>query len=63
MLGIIVLLSAIAGAIACDLENLSIGHITLTDANFKPFKKANSLFVLALSDSNCISCCTTESYL
>jgi len=63
MLGIIVLLAAIAGAAACDVENLSVGHITLNDADFKAFKKTNSLFVLALSDSNCIQCCQTESLL
>ena len=63
LLRIIVLLSTIAGTLACDLENLSVGHINLTDANFKAFKKVNNLFVLALSDSKCITCCTTESYL
>jgi hypothetical protein len=63
LLRIIVLLSTIATTLACDLENLSVGHITLTDANFHAFKKGNSLFLLALSDSKCITCCITESYL
>ena len=47
-----------------ELDNLSVGHKWLTDANYKKFKKDNSkLFVLGVSDSSCTRCCQSESML
>lgn len=47
-----------------DLPHLEAGHITLTDKNFKKWKKENSkLHVLGASDSSCTKCCHTESIL
>jgi len=48
---------------ATGLGNLEVGHITLTDANFKQFKRENSdTFILGVSDSTCLgdNCCYTE---
>ena len=48
---------------ASGLENLEVGHITLTDSNFKQFKRENSdTFILGVSDSKCLgdNCCYTE---
>ena len=42
------------------MPNLSVGHLTLTDQNFKSFIKSNKMFVLGVSDSSCLNCCYTE---
>jgi hypothetical protein len=50
-----------------DLDHLSVGHIHLTDANFKKFKKevmaTTKVFILGASDSSCDQCCFTETLL
>ena len=43
---------------------MEVGHIQLTDANYKKWKNANlKLHVLGVSDSSCTRCCQTESIL
>ena len=46
-----------------DMPNLSVGDVNLTEANFEKFKKENELFILAISDSQCLRCCFTEQFL
>ena len=43
-----------------DHPNLSIGDTFLTTSNFMKFKKDNQLFVLGISDSECVHCCHSE---
>ena len=41
-----------------DLPHLQAGHVQLTDANYKKWKKDNSkIHVLGVSDSSCTRCC------
>ena len=61
----IVFFSSVRAQFKCasGLSNLQVGHITLTDQNFKQFKRENSdTFILGVSDSTCLGedCCYTE---
>lgn len=46
-----------------DHPNLSVGDVHLTTSNYMKFKKENKLFVLGISDSECVHCCHSEPLL
>jgi len=40
-----------------------VGDYNLTTANFDKYKKSNNIFVMGISDSSCLGCCTSEEFL
>lgn len=43
-----------------ELPNLSVGDYNLTQKNYESFKKGKKLFVVGVSDKNCLQCCNSE---
>ncbi len=51
--------------VECDprLPHFSVGDVNLTKENYEEYKRAHSVFLLGLSDSECEKCCYMEKML